>query len=85
MCAPVGRMLTLERLGLGRLGFLGGDVAVLGHLADDPVAPDRRLACPAERMVVVGRLGQRGQVGGLLDRQILQLLVEIVQAAAATP
>ena len=33
----------------------------------------------AERMVVVGRLGQGGKIGGLLERELAQLLVEVVE------
>ena len=33
-----------------------------------------------ERMIVVGPLRKRGEVGDLLDREILQLLVEVAEA-----
>ena len=71
--------VDLERLGLGGLRLLRRDVAVLGHLVDDPVAPDRGFLGLAEGMIVVGRLGQRGEIGGLLDRQVRQLLAEVVE------
>ena len=71
--------VDLERLGLGGPRLLGGDVARLGHLVEDPVAALGGLLGPAEGMVVVGRLGQGGEVGGLLQRQLGQLLAEIVE------
>ena len=74
-----GADVDLERRGLGLLGLLPRDVADVGHLIDDPVAPDGRLPGPAEGMIVVGRLGQGRQVGGLLDAELAQLLAEIVE------
>ena len=71
--------VDLERLGLGGLGLLAGDVADVGHLIDDPVAPDGRLLGLAEGMIVVGRLRQGRQVGGLLDGELAQLLAEVVE------
>ena len=65
---------------LGGARLLVGDVAVLGHLADDPVAPLGCLLLLAERVVVVRRLGQRREVGDLLDGEVLELLVEVGEA-----
>ncbi len=59
--------------------LLGRDVTVLAHLLNDPVPPlDRRFLAPG-RVVVVGRLGQRGEVGRLGDGQFVERLVEIVE------
>ena len=57
-----------------------GDVAVLGHLADDPVPPLGGFLLLAERMIVVRRLGQGREIGDLLDREVLELLVEVGEA-----
>ena len=39
--------------------------SAIGHLVDDPIAPDGRLVLLAEGVVVVGRLGQGGEIGRL--------------------
>ncbi len=69
-----------ERLCPGFGGFLAGDVAVLGHLADDPVPPFGCLLLLAERMVVVGSFGQGREKRDLLDGEVLELLVEVGEA-----
>ena len=69
----------LERLLLRLLRVLRGDVAVLGHAIDDVVAPLERTLALTERMVIVGRLGQRREIGRFRDRQFMHRLVEIEQ------
>ena len=66
-----------ERLLLGFFAGLGGDVAVLDHAVDHVVAPCDRLVVVAERIVIVRALGQRGEVGGLGDCQLVDRFVEI--------
>ena len=68
-----------ERLLLGFVAGFGGDVAVLDHAVDHVVAARDRLVAAAERIVIVRTLGQRGEVGGLGDRQLVDRLVEIEQ------
>ncbi len=71
--------LDAERLILGLFAFRRGDVAVLDHAVDHPVAPfDGAVGVP-ERVVVVRPLGQRRQIGGLGERQFVNRLVEISQ------
>ncbi len=66
-----------ERRGLGFLGVGGLDEAVLRHLVEHPIAPLDRALAGAERMVIVGRLGQRGEIGRFRDGQLVDALVEI--------
>ncbi len=68
-----------ERLLLRLLAFLRRDVAVLDQAIDHVVAPLGRALARAERMIVVGRLGERGEIGGLGDRELMHRLVEIEQ------
>jgi hypothetical protein len=58
--------------------LLLGDPVVLRHLAQNPVAPALGRAGVAFRMVVVRPLGQGGEEGRLVRRQLLQRLAEIV-------
>ena len=69
----------LERLLLGLLHLLRGDVAVLGHAIEDVVAALEGALALAERMIVVGSFRQRGEISGLRDRQLVHRLVEIEQ------
>ena len=69
----------LQRLGRRGCGFRGGDVAILLHPADHPVAPRQRRFGMLVDGVVVGRLGQRGEIGAFADGQIVQRLVEIIE------
>ena len=64
-----------SRLGGGRL--LRGDGAVLGHAVQHPVAPGPGGIGVAQRVVVVGRLGQGAEEAGLAHRQLVEPLVEI--------
>ena len=73
------RGLTVSGSFLRLVGLLALDVAVLDHAIDDPVAALERRLLLAERMVVVRRLRQRRQVGGLGERQLMDRLAEIVQ------
>ena len=66
-----------ERLLLGRVGIGGLDEAVGRHLVDHPVAPLERTLVLAERMIIVRRLRQRGEIGGFRDGQLVDRLVEI--------
>jgi len=75
-----GRALgDLERLFLGLLRVLRGDVAVLRHTIEHVIAPLERPLALAERMIVVRRLGQRGEVSGFRNGQLVHRLVEIEQ------
>jgi hypothetical protein len=60
-----------------------GDVAVLDHAVDDPVAAlDEPASVAAERMIVGRTLRQRGEIGGLGDCQFGHRLVEIGERRA---
>jgi hypothetical protein len=67
----------------GLLGLFLGDPALLGHLAQHPVATGHRLGLVADRMVVVRPLRQRGQVGALRQGQVRQRLAEIIVGCGA--
>ncbi len=54
-----------ERLGPRLARVLGADHAVFQHAPDRPVAARLGGFGKADRMIVVGRLGQRGEIGGL--------------------
>ena len=69
----------LQGLRPGLVGFRLGDAAIFQHAADHPVAPDPRRIRVADRVVVVGRLGQGRQEGRLGDGQLVERLVEVVQ------
>ncbi len=77
--------VDLEGLGFCNPRLLGADVAVLGHLIEDPIAPLGGLLRLAEGMVVVGRLRQRGEIRGLLEFQLGELLAEIVERRGSNP
>ena len=82
--------LDAERLRPWPPRRLARDEAVLDHAVDDVVAALDRALAVAERVQVGRRLGQRGEIGGLLQRQLIQRLAEIVQrrggdAIAALP
>ncbi len=66
-----------DRPGLGGGGLLGGDRLVVHHAVQHPVPPVARGLGEAERVVVVRRLGQRGQEGGLRQGDLVQRLVEV--------
>lgn len=66
-----------ERLRFGRRRFFRRDVAVLGHLADDPVPPLGRSLFLAERIIVVRTFRKSSKVRRFLDRQIFELFVEV--------
>ena len=69
-------VLELELL-LGRLVRLGaGDVAVLGHLLQHLVAPLQRRRGVAEGVVLRRRLRQAGEQRGLVEVEVLDVLVE---------
>jgi hypothetical protein len=50
---------------------------VLGHAIENVIAPLERTLALAEGMVIVGRLGQRRQIGRFRRRQFVHRLVEI--------
>ena len=58
-----------ERLGLGFRAVALGDVAVLDHAVDHPVAALDGGFRAAERMIVRRSLRQGGEIGGLGNRQ----------------
>ena len=66
-----------QGFGARRLGFGGGDGAILGHALDHPVAADAGRFGVAQRVVIVGGFGQGGEEGHLADGQFIQCLVEI--------
>ena len=76
------RGVTPSGSALAFVAFLGGDVAILDHLVDDPVAPLDRAVGVLERMVVGRAFGQRRQIGGLGHGQFVHRLVEIGQRGA---
>ena len=67
----------LKRLFPRLLRFLRRDVVVLGHAIDDVVAPLKGALALTERMIVVGRLGQRGEIGRFRHRQFVHRFVEV--------
>jgi hypothetical protein len=71
--------IDAERLRLGDGGLVRRDVAVLDHAVDDPVAARDRGFRVVEGLVVVGRLGQRGEVGRFLQVQFVDRLAEVGQ------
>ncbi len=75
-----GSQIDLQILRLGGLALLCRDVAVLGHLIDDPVAADLRALLVTERMIVVRCLGQRRQIGDFLDVELVEFLAEVIEA-----
>ncbi len=68
-----------ERHLLGGLRLLPGDVAVLRHQADDLVAAVEGRLGLAVGVVVVRPLRQGGEVGRLVDGQLVDRLAEIVE------
>ena len=66
-----------ERLGLGGIGLGAGDVAVVDHLVEHPIAPDDRLVVVLRAAVVLGRLGQDGEERVLAQVELVDVLVEI--------
>ena len=74
MCAPVERRLGVNGIFLAAAASSGFDVAVLSHLADDPVAPLGGFCFVLEGMVVVRRFWKRREIGRLFNRQIVQAL-----------
>ena len=53
------------------------DVAVAVHLAQNVIATVERLLRRSDGIVVRRRLGQDGEIGGLRQRQLIDVLVEI--------
>ncbi len=74
-----------QRLLLRLARLFGGDEAVFRHAVDDVVAPLGRAVALAERMIVVRRLRQRGEVGHLRNRQLVHRLVEVEQRRGGDP
>jgi hypothetical protein len=72
-------LADLQRLGACLLEFLTGDVAVLEHASEHPVAPRDRGVVVAHRMVVARPLGQRREIGDLGQRQVVERTVEVVE------
>ena len=62
---------------LGLLGFLAGDVAVLAHDVDDSLESRLGLLLVHGRIPVGGGGDDAGQHGGLVQRQILGVLIEV--------
>ena len=77
MCALVAFVRHAERRTLGLLGVSGLDKARLRHAVDHPIAPLDRALALAERMVIVRRLRQRREIGGLRNGEFVHRLVEI--------
>jgi hypothetical protein len=74
-----------QRLGPGLLGLILVDQPVVEHTADHPVAPGHRRFGPVDRVVVVRRLRQRRQIGGLGQGQLVERLVEVVERRGGDP
>ncbi len=55
------------------------DIAILDHAVDDPVAALDGAFALLEGMIIIRRLGQRGEIGGLGHRQFMHRLAIIVQ------
>jgi hypothetical protein len=69
----------LERHGRG-LGMFGlADEAVFEHAVEHPVAALERALGMAIWMIVVGRLGQRGEIGHFDQAQLVEGLAEVVE------
>ncbi len=67
-----------DRRGDGRGFLLDGDIAVLAHAAENPVAAHLGGFGEALRIVVVRALRQAAEIGRLLDGQLVKRLVEVV-------
>ena len=75
-----GKLAALDRhqvLGLGGLGRVAGDVAVLGHLLEHVVAPGDGARLLAHRMQDARRLRQRREIGGLGEGELVERLAEV--------
>jgi len=80
-----GRVLGDQRPG-ARLGIAGlGQEIALPHLPQHPVAALQGPLRMALRVVVVGALRQGGEIGGLVRRQLVQRLAEIVEGGRRHP
>ncbi len=85
LAEPVGpgnHVRTVERAGddgtgLRRCRLLRRDRLVVHHAVQHPVPPGARGLGEAERVVVVGRLGQRGEEGGFRQGDLVERLVEV--------
>ena len=75
-----GERVLLRLLGVGLLDRAGDH-----HLVDHPVAPLDGAVLLAERIVVVRRLRQGREIGGLRDRQLVHRLVEVEQRGRGDP
>ncbi len=74
-----------ERFGDRRLCLLGRDVAVVGHLTDDPVAAVERSLLVETRIVIAGRFWQRRQISGLRNIELVQRFAEIIERRGGNP
>jgi len=93
----LGKILGGEDVGAGRPGggvkwFLLGilaigcrNVVVLDHAIDNVVAPLNRALALAERVILTGRLRQRGQIRGFRNGELMNRFVEIVQCRSRDP
>ncbi len=79
---PGARLLDnhAQRFRLIFLRLFFGDVAVLGHAAQHPIAPLDGLLLLLEGMVIVGSLGKGSEIGHLVDTQLVKGLAEIVES-----
>ncbi len=66
-----------DRLGLGGRRLRGRNDMILGHPVQHPVASNLRCLGKAERVVVVGCLGQGSEKCGLREGQLVERLVEV--------
>src|SRR5262249_32677231 len=66
-----------KRLSLGGLALLLGGKAILDNAIDDPVASGDGTVGKLEWIVVARPLGQRGKIGAISQRQLIQGLVPI--------
>ncbi len=74
-----GHLAHFQPHGSGHFRLVGGDQAVHQHTSDDPIAAFLGGGGILDRMIIIGSLGQGGEIGGLGGGQFVQGLVEIVQ------
>ena len=72
-----------QRFGLGGRRLLVGDVAIVVHLVDHPVAAVNSSVEITARIVIGRALGQRRQEGDFGNRQFVQRLAEVIQRGGA--
>src|SRR3546814_7358527 len=74
-----------ERLRLRGVALRGGDPAVAMHFVQHEIAPCERLLRILGAAIGFGRLGQDGEEGHFVERELVDILVEIGAARRLNP